>query len=210
MNIFFKFSKYYSVFKPLIILISALILLKIFPYFKDWIGKVFNILSEDLAFDTSISIFVILLSILFNSFESKIKKSLNIITIEILNEKKQSGDTPILLNRTVVKPKTIFVKITIENLNKKSINENTNFKLIFPKGITVSQENYNDLFFVEENELQVKFQESQINGNGTYKIPISIMLGTNIIFEESVVSIEKNFSKLSKVEFVERNIKVEE
>ncbi len=209
MNLIFKLFKCYSLFKPLIILLSSLMLLKIFPYFKNWIGDIFNIHSKDLAFDTSISIFVILFSILFTITESKIKKSINIITIEILNENDQPGNTPILLNRTVVKPKTIFVKITIENLNKASINENTNFKLIFPRGITVSQENYAGLFFAEENEIQIKFRESEIYSNGTFKFPINIMLGTNVIFEESVVSIEKKFSKLSKVEFLERKIKVE-
>lgn len=191
----FILKEIYLNIKPLIIFIFSLVICSIGRSYFESHGF-FN--DKDNALNLWIGVFTLIFGIIFWIIELLIRINSSFIKIELLDENKQGGTTPIYLdNKYKYKYKDIYVKISIDKLKSNLIGKYDYILIEFPKGVSVNLEDYENILETAENVVKIEMAEKGINRVGIYEETLNIQLATEKSIDKADIYIKEEIYKIN-------------
>ncbi|MGX0953099.1 hypothetical protein ACUXS3_001658 [Staphylococcus epidermidis] len=186
MYMFNKIKNLYTSFKPLLVF---LISFNVCLLFKNSLSQNGPFVDKDNNLDFWIGFFVLFISVISIGIEDYVTKNATIINIEIIDENKMRGNTPLYLDEKQ-SYKIIYIRIDITKMKKNFIDSSDSIKVKFPIGVSVNLLNYENLFTTDDNEILFNLKKNGVNQNGVRLIPVNIKLVTEKKGEIDGASIE--------------------
>ncbi|MBM0775521.1 hypothetical protein K4Q04_08690 [Staphylococcus epidermidis] len=183
---FNKIKNLYTSFKPLLVF---LISFNVCLLFKNSLSQNGPFVDKDNNLDFWIGFFVLFISVISIGIEDYVTKNATIINIEIIDENKMRGNTPLYLDEKQ-SYKIIYIRIDITKMKKNFIDSSDSIKVKFPIGVSVNLLNYENLFTTDDNEILFNLKKNGVNQNGVRLIPVNIKLVTEKKGEIDGASIE--------------------
>lgn len=149
MYMFNKIKNLYTSFKPLLVF---LISFNVCLLFKNSLSQNGPFVDKDNNLDFWIGFFVLFISVISIGIEDYVTKNATIINIEIIDENKMRGNTPLYLDEKQ-SYKIIYIRIDITKMKKNFIDSSDSIKVKFPIGVSVNLLNYENLFTTDDNEI---------------------------------------------------------
>lgn len=174
MYMFNKIKNLYTSFKPLLVF---LISFNVCLLFKNSLSQNGPFVDKDNNLDFWIGFFVLFISVISIGIEDYVTKNATIINIEIIDENKMRGNTPLYLDEKQ-SYKIIYIRIDITKMKKNFIDSSDSIKVKFPIGVSVNLLNYENLFTTDDNEILFNLKKNGVNQNGVRLIPVNIKLVT--------------------------------
>ena len=146
----------YNNLKPLFVFILSIVILSFlgeFNFIENFVDFVSNTVlkpSRDFIIDTMLSLLISIMSIVLYLIETIIYRKFSKLEVQILNENKQNGDTPLYI-KSGDGYKVGFIRIKLDRKVRSFPSGDSNLKIIFPKGINVDWEDY--LYLFEEKKM---------------------------------------------------------
>lgn len=190
----FILKEIYLNFKPLIIFIFSLVICSIGRSFFESHGF-FN--DKDNALNLWIGFFTLIFGIIFWVIELLIRINSSFIKIELLDENKQGGTTPIYLDNKY-KYKDIYVEISIDKLKSNLIGKHDYILIEFPKGVSVNLEDYGNFLETAENVVKIEMEEKGINRVGIHEETLNIQLVTEKNIDKVDIYIKAEINKIKR------------
>lgn len=191
----------YNNLKPLLIFLFSLIV--VFLAFKSFFSSYGPLKDGDNNLNFWLGFFTLILGILSSILELLIKMNVSVINVEIADENKLKGSTPLYLDKKN-SYKTIYICTHTFKIKNDLIDSSDYFKVVFPTGVSVNLENYDNVLTTCENEIIFSVKKHGIDKVGTRYIPVNIELVTEN-FEEveggeiKIIDYLQNKKKINKV-----------
>lgn len=204
--------KLYKLSKPLLILIVSLIITYKWEYLPALIQELLNLPSELFAYGITLTVITTFLTLLIGLVEYCIGKKIGIMDVSLLNENKLAGTTPLYLTKD--KYEKFYIRLKVNQHNRKIRKGNMELTLVFPLGITVDIEDDYKIFGKTENKVTVTFKDLGLNSKEDYRIiPIIVARGSQYIDGNTTIQCENNlrfFNIFTYIKYHYRKISLEE
>lgn len=202
----------YNNLKPLFVFILSIVILSFlgeFNFIENFVDFVSNTVlkpSRDFIIDTMLSLLILIMSIVLYLIETIIYRKFSKLEVQILNENKQNGDTPLYI-KSGDGYKVGFIRIKLDRKVRSFPSGDSNLKIIFPKGINVDWEDYLYLFEEKENELTIDLKEISLTDESILTIPFQYVISSKQIEQKQNIEIVCNIKWCFK-KYIERKIEI--
>src|SRR5699024_1771539 len=202
----------YNNLKPLFVFILSIVILSFlgeFNFIENFIDFVSSTVlkpSRDLIIDIMLSLLIIIMSFILYLIETIIYRKFSKLEVQILNENKKNGDTPLYI-KSGDDYKFGFILLKLERKVDSFSIANSNIKIIFPKGINVYWEDYLKLIEEKENELTIDLKEISLTDGSIIKIPFQYVISSKQIEQKQNIEIACSIKRCFK-KYIERKIEI--
>ncbi|NJH67210.1 hypothetical protein [Staphylococcus agnetis] len=185
----------YNNLKPIVIFIISIMIVFLlskytfFTTFINFLTKSPLKASRDFIIDSMVTLLIFLISIVVFIIECKITKIFSKLTIQILNENQQSGDTPLFIDKED-EYKMGFLKLTLRRKGANFPKGSSEIRIKFPKGVCVDWEDYSSMFKENENELLLDLKNVSLTNESSVTIPFQYNVISNKIGQNQNIEIE--------------------